>query len=112
MSEDPGLLKPRSLSAIPSLDERILAALERLSVSNIEELCRDLFPERDWVACQMSRSWPEYGGALASTAWLVHWRCSVLARRQVIRQVSQLDTDRFAGPSPVVPPSLRRADEA
>lgn len=103
MSEPAPSLKSYAPSSPPgSFDERILAVLEQLPISGVEEICRALFPEVDWIACQKPKVWPEFGGAFVSTAVLVHWRCLVLVQRQVIRQADPILTDRFAGPLPIL----------
>jgi len=92
---------PPGIGGRGAFDARLLAALEEQPVASVEELCRYLFPDLSWEECQKPRRWgDELGGILCSTAWLVHWRCRVLVRRQLIGQVRAIDTDQFVWQEP------------
>ncbi len=86
-----------------SLDGRILSAIEN-QAQTIRDVCEHLFPELTWEqASTKVRTWPQFQGALATTAWIIHWRCRMMARRGLIQMMDRIHTDRF-GPRPPVPP--------
>jgi hypothetical protein len=93
------LPKPTRRRRSKSLDGRILSAVAKLANPvSVQQICALLYPELSWeVARSQVRAWPQFGGAIATTAWLIHWRCRVMSLRGLMRVVDRIETDLFVG---------------
>jgi hypothetical protein len=87
------------------LDSQILGIVcQHQQPISVRAICALAFPGLSWEDARTRvRPWPEHEGVLASAAWLVHWRCRVLARKRVLQRTDPITTDTFSACPEVAP---------